>query len=67
MQKNPDVTKVFGDDTKAAEQHYIDYGMKEGRDCTCGEIPSYCNWDCYLLNNEDVRKVFGANNVNGAR
>ena len=57
MNKYPDLKKVFGNDDIAALQHFVNYGMKEGRQGKASfELSSYKN--AY----GDLRAAFGSDN-----
>ena len=57
----PDLQQAFGYNPEALKQHYLTWGVKEGRIASYVFNPIY-----YLNNNADVRKVFGANGYEGA-
>ena len=56
---NPDVKKVFGEDDIAVLKHFVENGMREGRQ---GNISF--NVNSYKQANLDLIKVFGDNNKN---
>ena len=57
---NPDVAKVYGATNYAAAiQHYILYGIKEGRVGRYALYSGIFNATWYLNNNADLKKVFG--------
>ena len=56
--KYPELNRVFGGDDVAALMHFIEYGMKEGRQAKA----SY-NIDAYRSNYLDLQKAFGGNNT----
>ena len=39
LDRNPDLKRIFGNDLAAAERHWNINGKREGRDCTCGNLP----------------------------
>lgn len=39
LDRYADLTKAFGTDLQAAENHYKEHGEKEGRNCYCGAAP----------------------------
>ena len=39
LDRYPDLQTAFGDDLAAAEKHWNTHGKKEGRDCSCGNLP----------------------------
>ena len=51
---NPDVLQVFGGDEKLTLNHFIEYGMKEGRQ-GCADF----NVRCYQANYDDLWIAFG--------
>ena len=53
-QMNPDVVAVFGNSDEAAFQHFIDYGMREGRIASRN-----FNVQTYKSNYTDLRDAFG--------
>ncbi len=56
-----DVVFYLGDDKEVLRQHYMNYGIKEGRQASV-----YFDVKYYLATNGDVAKVFGANNYEAA-
>ena len=57
LDKYPDLKRVFGDNQEAALRHFVQYGMKEGRQASPNfELRSYKN--AY----PNLRKAFGADN-----
>ena len=57
----PDLQQAFGYNPEALKQHYLTWGVKEGRIASYVFNPIY-----YLNNNADVKKAFGANGYEGA-
>jgi uncharacterized protein YkwD len=53
---NPDVAAALGSSEKALLQHFIDYGMREGRQASAG-----FDVNAYRSNNADVAAAFGDN------
>lgn len=53
---NPDVSKALGNSTKALLGHFVNYGMKEGRNA----IPSFSP-SVYRARYSDLNKAFGNN------
>ena len=55
---NPDVAAAFGNDDRAAINHFMNFGMKEGRQASR-------NWNLQNYKNQhpDLVRVFGDNNV----
>jgi hypothetical protein len=51
---NPDVKNVFGYDENALFNHWVEYGMQEGRQA----IPTF-DVKYYLANNADLQKTYG--------
>ena len=51
---NPDVLQVFGGDERLTLGHFIEYGMKEGRQA-CANF----NVDCYRANYDDLWIAYG--------
>lgn len=51
----PDLQRAIGYDVVALREHYINFGLKEGRVASYIFDPAY-----YLNNNKDVKKAFGA-------
>lgn len=56
-----DLQQAFGYNPEALKQHYLTWGVKEGRIASYVFNPVY-----YLNNNADVKKVFGAKGYEGA-
>ena len=54
--KYPDLKKAFGYDTDALWNHYVKYGMKEGR-----QGSAVFNLSYYKSKNSDLKKAFGDN------
>ena len=52
----PDLKKAFGSDAVALKNHWLTYGMKEGRTPCGAQMPS-CRWDAatYLAANPEVK------------
>ena len=50
----PDVKAAFGNDAKAAIQHFVNYGMKEGRQANANFNPVY-----YKNRYADIRAAYG--------
>ena len=64
LDRYPDLQNSFGADQALAEQHYINNGHLESRDCTCDPsdpLQQVCDWRCYLDNYQDLRNAFGGN------
>jgi hypothetical protein len=72
----PDLRTAFGKDLKSYYMHYIRYGAKEGRKGTgCNQVmgavtkldgvdySAVYNYQYYVANNPDVKKVFGNDDV----
>ena len=57
MSKNPDLKKVFGNDDIGALEHFVKYGMKEGR----ASISTF-DLKSYKFANADLRKAFRNDN-----
>ena len=57
LNKYPDLKAAFGNDYSAALNHFITFGIKEGRQ-GCDDF----NIDIYKGNYPDLRKAFGNNN-----
>ncbi len=55
-EKNPDVVAVIGNDPAVLLQHYIDFGIYEGRDAS-----AIFNATIYAAANTDLMTVFGDN------
>lgn len=55
---NPDLAAAFGDNQKALFEHFINSGMKEGR-----QGSSQFNLAVYKANNPDLVALFGDDNV----
>ncbi len=51
---NPDVVQVLGKDERVVLKHFLEYGMKEGRQASAN-----FNVQCYKANYEDLQKAFG--------
>ena len=49
--------KHLNDSKELVLAHWKDYGMAEGRDCTCKRLPTACSWECYLDNYEDLKHL----------
>ena len=58
MQYNPDLASEFGKNQKALFEHFINFGMKEGRQGSCK-----FNLDAYKANNPDLVSTFGDDNT----
>ena len=58
LQYNPDLRTVFGENQKALFEHFINSGMKEGRQ-GCSKF----NLDIYKSSNSDLVEAFGDDNV----
>lgn len=56
MDKNPDIKAAFGDSDLAALEHFVRYGMSEGRVANAS-----FNVNAYMHNNKDLRAAFGKN------
>ena len=56
--KNADLQKVFGTDSAKYLEHFVEYGMKEGRPASGDFI-----LEIYKSNNADLCKAYGNNNV----
>ncbi len=56
IQNNQDVYAVYGEDDISALQHFVTYGMSEGR-----QAKNTFNVYTYVANNQDLRAVFGEN------
>ena len=54
VNKYPDVKKAFGNNEEAVIWHFVNYGMKEGRQ----GIKTF-NYNIYKANNADLRKAYG--------
>ena len=54
----PDLKTAFGNDSTKALQHFVEYGMKEGR-----QASAEFALNVYKSNYEDLTKAFGTNNV----
>lgn len=52
--RNPDLQQAFGNDRKSYLNHFIEYGMKEGRKA----IPNF-DVTIYREYNEDLEKEYG--------
>jgi hypothetical protein len=50
----PDLQKAFGHDTAKLDEHFRNYGIKEGR-----QFSKYFDLQYYLNNNPDVKAAFG--------
>lgn len=58
LEKNPDVAAYYGDDRRGAFEHFLNYGMKEGRASAPGfDVASYYNA------NVDLRRAYGINDL----
>lgn len=57
LNKYADLKAAFGNDASAALNHFVNYGIKEGRQA-CEDF----NVNTYKNNYEDLRKAFGSNN-----
>ncbi|SER41079.1 transglutaminase domain-containing protein [Lachnobacterium bovis] len=57
VNKYGDLKKAFGYDEEALLRHFVDYGMKEGR-----QAKTSFNLEIYKSNYADLRKAFGNNN-----
>lgn len=55
---NPDLNEVLGNNQRALFEHFISFGMKEGR-----QGSSEFNLDAYKANNPDLVAAFGDDNV----
>lgn len=55
---NPDLNEVLGNNQRALFEHFISFGMKEGR-----QGSSEFNLDAYKANNPDLVTAFGDDNV----
>merc|ERR1719502_1824814 len=49
----------------AAKKHYMEFGKKENRDCSCPK--EACDRQCYLNRNPDLVNAFGKDNVVAAK
>jgi hypothetical protein len=59
---HPDLEAAFGlNDDEAAEKHYIEYGLKEGRSPNSFLLPKY-----YLAHYPDLQHAFGPDNYKEA-
>ena len=58
MQYNPDVHDAIGSNQYLLLNHFINFGMKEGR-----QASSEFNLDAYKANNPDLVAIFGDDNV----
>lgn len=58
---NDDIKQVCGYDYPMLENHFLQYGIKEGREASLVFSPKY-----YLDKNEDVQAVVGKGNYEGA-
>ena len=58
MQYNPDLVAVFSNNQKALFKHFVNSGMKEGR-----QASSQFNLAAYKANNPDLVALFGDDNV----
>lgn len=58
IQHNPDIAAAFPNDDEAVLQHFVQFGMSEGRDASAD-----FNLATYKGNNADLRSAFGDNNV----
>lgn len=58
MKYNPDLAATFSDNQKALFEHFINNGMKEGR-----QASSEFNLAAYKANNPDLVSVFGDDNA----
>ena len=73
LDRYADLSNAFGYDQVAAEQHYLNKGRREGRDCTCNpnnpvDPPQrVCNWQCYLDRYPDLKTAFGNNHALAAQ
>lgn len=54
MDHNPDLQAAFGDNEAAALEHFVKYGMKEGR-----QANQLFNAKIYRSNNSDLRTAYG--------
>eukprot|EP00550_Attheya_septentrionalis_P011723 CAMPEP_0198302968 /NCGR_PEP_ID=MMETSP1449-20131203/56645_1 /TAXON_ID=420275 /ORGANISM="Attheya septentrionalis, Strain CCMP2084" /LENGTH=815 /DNA_ID=CAMNT_0044005447 /DNA_START=234 /DNA_END=2681 /DNA_ORIENTATION=+ len=54
LDRYADLKQIFVDDQSKAQSHFIKYGKREGRDCTC------CVWACYLNRYPDLQAAFGS-------
>ena len=57
IENNPDLKVFLGDNRDAYMDHFIKYGMREGRKSS----PNF-NVEAYKANNADLRLAFGDNN-----
>ena len=57
LEKNPDLRNFFGENRDSLMDHFVKYGMKEGRPSS----PSFI-LEAYKTNNADLRMAFGDNN-----
>lgn len=55
VQKNPDVASAYGSDRTSVFNHFVQYGMNEGRQGSASFSPTF-----YKNNNSDLRHSFGA-------
>lgn len=58
MKYNPDLVEILGDNQKALWEHFINNGMKEGR-----QGSSKFSLDTYKSNNPDLVAIFGDDNT----
>lgn len=58
MNYNPDLAAIFSDNQKALFEHFINNGMKEGR-----QASSEFNLAAYKANNPDLVAIFGDDNA----
>jgi hypothetical protein len=58
---NPDLKEVFGNNVTALRNHWLTFGIKEGRQASPVFDAKY-----YLENNSDLKKVFGEKNYTAA-
>lgn len=56
VNNNVDVKKAYGDDENAVLAHFVNYGMKEGR-----QAKSTFNANSYRLQYVDLRNAYGSN------
>ena len=56
INKYPDLKKAFGDDTAKALNHFVNFGMKEGRQASAN-----FNVYAYVCRYQDLRKVYRYN------
>ena len=55
---NPDVKRAFGNNEQAVLRHFVNYGMREGR-----QASDKFNLQVYKSRYADLRKAYGNNNV----